>query len=205
MKTTTSHTITRRALVAGAAAGAVALASAARVGAALPAGGAAQKGPAGVPRPRPDRYRRGLRQRRLCLQFQEHRRAARLQQPDRAIVLGKPERVKYGPAEIELRRHLQDPAAERAGAGIHPRRQLARRPRRAVRHLCRAVRRAGANFVVVDFANVRETDGDIFPAGRSVPSRGGLDLAQRQELRRRSRALYLISRSSGSQVASCRP
>ena len=145
------------------------------------------KGSGGVPGPRPDRYRRGLRQRRLCLQLQDHRRAARLQQPDRAVRARQARARQIRAGRDRARRHLQGQAAERAGADFHPRRKLARRPRRAVHHLCRAVREGGREFRGGRFHQCARDRRRHLPDGRPVPARGRLDLPQRQELRRQSR------------------
>jgi arylformamidase len=118
-------------------------------------------------------------------------------------VLGKPERVAYGPAEIEK---LDIYETKRPNAPtlifIHG---GGWRNGRSSQFTCYAEPyvKAGANFVVVDFTNVRETNGDIFPmvdqcrravawVYRNAASFGG-----------DPNALYTISRSSGSHLNGC--
>ena len=118
-----------------------------RLGAALPAGGAAHQGAGGVPRSRSARHRRGLRQRRLCLQLEDHRRAAGLQQPHRALgASASPSASNTAPAEIERVDIYKTKRPNAPVHDLHPWRQLARRPRRAVHRLCRAVREGGREF-----------------------------------------------------------
>ena len=78
-------------------------------------------------------------------------------------VLGKPERVKYGPAEIE---RVDVYKTKRPNAPvlvfIHGGSWRGGRAEQFAIYAEPFVK-AGANFVVVDFTNVRETDGDIFP------------------------------------------
>ena len=63
--------------------------------------------------------------------------------------------------------------------------------------------RAGANFVVLDFTSVRETDGDIFRWSTSAGARWRGLYRNAKNFGGNPDALYLISRSSGSHLASC--
>ena len=118
-------------------------------------------------------------------------------------VIGKPERVAYGPAEIEK---VDIYKTKRANAPvmvfIHG---GAWRGGRSANFALYAevFVKAGANFVVVDFNNVIETKGDLFPmvdqcrravawVHRNAASFGG-----------NPEAMYLCARSSGSHLAGC--
>ena len=174
------RTITRRAVVAGAAAGGLALAADPASAQRCPPAAPRTKGPAGVSRPRPDRYRRGLRQRRLRLQFEDHRRAPRLQQPHRAgACSAKPERVKYGPAEIE---RLDFYKAKQPNAPvlvfIHGGSWRGGRAEQFATYAEPFVK-AGANFVGARFHQRARDRRRHLSDGRSVPARGGVDLPQR--------------------------
>jgi arylformamidase len=114
-------------------------------------------------------------------------------------ILPKPERVAYGPAEIEK---LDIYKTKRANAPIlvfiHGGSWQGGRSSQFTVYAEPYVK-AGANFVVLDFTNVRETNGDIFPmvdqcraiawVYRNAASFGG-----------DPNALYTISRSSGSHL-----
>jgi len=117
--------------------------------------------------------------------------------------IGKPERVAYGPADIEkvdiyrTRRPKAPIMVFIHGGGW-------RNGRSADFALFAEVFvKAGANFVAVDFSNVVETNGDLFPmvdqcrraiawTYRNAASFGG-----------DANAIYLCSRSSGSHLAGC--
>jgi arylformamidase len=118
-------------------------------------------------------------------------------------VIGKPMRVAYGPTEIEK---VDIYKCKRANAPImvfiHGGSWRGGRSAQFAVYAEPFVK-AGANFVAVDFTNVRETDGDLFPmvdqcrralawVYRNAASFGG-----------NPDALYLCSRSSGSHLASC--
>ncbi len=196
--------MTRRMLVAGAAAGSIALASAPASAQRCPPAAARTKGPAvfrdldqidieeGYDNDVYAFNSKTINERRVF----NNRIAQEL--------LAKPQRLKYGPAEIERARFLQGQATERAGAGIHPRRQLAGRARRAVHDLCRAVREGGREFRRGRFhqraRDRRRHLSDGRPgAGARWPGlyRNARDFGGNPD------ALYLISRSSGSHLASC--
>ncbi|MEA2902975.1 MAG: arylformamidase [Alphaproteobacteria bacterium] len=118
-------------------------------------------------------------------------------------ILAKPERVAYGPSEIEK---LDIYKTTRANAPvmvfIHGGSWRGGRSSQFTVYAEPFVK-AGANFVVLDFTNVRETDGDIFPlveqcrraiawVYRNAASFGG-----------NPNEIYTISRSSGSHLNSC--
>jgi arylformamidase len=129
------------------------------------------------------------------------RQAANNEQALAAI--GKPERVAYGPTEIEK---LDIYKTKRPNAPtlifIHGGAWLNGRAANFAVYAEPFIK-AGAHFVALDFANVRETGGDLFPmvdqcrravawVYRNAASFGG-----------KADALYLTSRSSGSHLAGC--
>jgi arylformamidase len=63
--------------------------------------------------------------------------------------------------------------------------------------------KTGANFVVVDFTNVRETNGDIFPMVDQCRRAVAWVYRNAASFGANPDDLYLISRSSGSHLASC--
>ena len=146
-ETTKSKKMTRRALVAGAAVGTVALAADKADAQRCPATPPARtKGPA------------------IWLDYDQHDMDESYDQSVFAFnqksvlassdannviasaTIGKSERFAYGDAPSRRRRCLTDQEAERAGADLHPWRKLAGRARRAVRGLCRAVRQGRCQF-----------------------------------------------------------
>ena len=119
------------------------------------------------------------------------------------LVVGKPMRVPYGPTEIE---HVDIYKTKRANAPvmifIHGGSWRSGRSADFAVYAEPFVK-AGANFVAIDFTNVRETNGDIFPmvdqcrravlwTYRNAASFGG-----------NADQIYLCSRSSGSHLAGC--
>ena len=116
-----------------------------------------------------------------------------------AKVLGKPERVAYGSAEIEK---VDIYKTKRPGAPtmifLHGGAWRGGRSAQGAYHAEPFVK-AGANFINVEFDNVPETNGDFTPDGRPVPARGGVGLWQRKKLWRRSQcalSLGLLVRQS---------
>jgi arylformamidase len=199
-----SGTISRRTLVAGAAAGTVALASA-------PA--SAQRCP-----PAPPERTKGpfvwmdLDQHELdeaydqsVYAFNEKTIGERRVYNNRIAlsVLGKPERVKYGPAELE---RVDIYKTKRPDAPvmifIHGGSWRGGRAEQFTVYAEPFVK-AGANFVVVDFTSVRETDGDIFPMADQCRRAVAWTYRNAKSFGGNADALYLISRSSGSHLASC--
>jgi arylformamidase len=119
-------------------------------------------------------------------------------------VLGKPERVKYGPSEIE---HLDFYKTKRPNAPVLVFIQGGswRGGARAAQFATYAEPfvKAGANFAIVDFADVRDTGGDIVPLVEQCRRAVAWVYRNAKSLGGNPDALYMISRSSGSHVASC--
>src|SRR6516165_8330099 len=118
-------------------------------------------------------------------------------------VIGKPMRVAYGAAEIEK---LDIYKCKRANAPImvfiHG---GSWRSGRSAQFAVYAVPfvKAGANFVAVDFTNVRETGGDLFPMVEQCRRAVAWVYGNAEGFGGNAGALYLCSRSSGSHLASC--
>jgi arylformamidase len=118
-------------------------------------------------------------------------------------LLGKPDRVAYGPTEIE---QLDVYKTKRPNAPvlvfIHGGSwRGGRSPQFTV--YAEPYVKAGAHFVVLDFTSVKETDGDIFPMIDQV--RRGIAWVYRNaaSFGGNPNAVYTISRSSGSHLNSC--
>jgi arylformamidase len=196
-------TITRRAVVASAAAGSLALASAPAL---------AQRCPPAVPRTKGPPVFRDLDQIDIdegydndVYAFNAKTIGERRVYNNRIAqsVLGKPERVKYGPTEIERvdiykTKQPNGPVMMFIHGGSW-------RGGRAEQFTVYAEPfvKAGANFVVVDFTNVRETDGDILPMADQCRRAVAWVYRNARSFGGNADALYLISRSSGSHLASC--
>ena len=118
-------------------------------------------------------------------------------------VLGKPERVKYGPAEIE-RVDIYKTKQPNAPVMIfiHGGSWRGGRAEQFAVYAEPFVK-AGANFVVVDFTNVGETGGDIAPMVDQCRRAVAWTFRNAKSFGGNADALYLISRSSGSHLASC--
>jgi arylformamidase len=194
--------ISRRAMLAGAAAGALALAS-------DPA--AAQRCPE-PPRTKGPLVWLDLDQRELDDAYDqsvyafnakniEERRAANNEQALSAI--GRPERVAYGPAEIEK---LDIYKTKRPNAPtlifIHGGGWLNGRSANFAVYAEPFIK-AGANFVAVDFDSVRDTDGDLFPLVEQCRRAVAWVYRNAASFGGNPDALYLCSRSSGSHLAGC--
>jgi arylformamidase len=63
--------------------------------------------------------------------------------------------------------------------------------------------RAGANFVVLDFVNIDDTGGSLFPIAEQVRRAIGWVFRNAEKFGGDRDRLYLISHSSGSQLAGC--
>ena len=203
MRTNKMHTISRRTLVAGAAAGTLALA-------ADPV--AAQRCPPAVARTKGPAIFRDLDQLDIDEGYDNDVYAFNSKTiNERRVfnnriaqsVLGKPERVKYGPAEIE---RVDIYKAKQPNAPvmifIHGGSWRGGRAEQFTVYAEPFVK-AGANFVVIDFTNVGETDGDIFPMADQVRRAVAWTYRNAKSFGANPDALYLISRSSGSHLASC--
>jgi arylformamidase len=118
-------------------------------------------------------------------------------------VIGKPERVKYGEAEIE---RVDIYKAKQPNAPvmvfIHGGSWRGGRAEQFTVYAEPFVK-AGAHFVVVDFTNVGETKGDIFPMVDQVRRAVAWTWRNAKSFGGNPDALYMISRSSGSNLASC--
>jgi arylformamidase len=199
-----SDKLSRRALIAGAAAGTVALA-------AEPA--SAQRCPA-VPPPRTkgplvwldmDQHELDESYDQSVYAFnQQHIAERRSERNEVALkVLGKPERVAYGPAEIE-KVDIYKSRRANAPVMIYVHGGAWRNGRSAQNaYLAEPFVKAGAHFINVEFNNVGEVDGDIGVmvdqcrravawVYRSAASFGG-----------DPNALYLSGNSSGGHLAGC--
>jgi arylformamidase len=118
-------------------------------------------------------------------------------------VLGKPERVKYGPAEIErvdIYKTKQPNAP--VMVFIHGGSWRGGRAEQFATYAEPFVK-AGANFAVVDFTNVRQTNGDIFPMVDQCRRAVAWIYRNAKNFNGDPERLYLISRSSGSHLTSC--
>ena len=142
----------------------------------------------GLARLRPARHGRAVRPERLRLQPAARARPQRCEQRDcdrddrQAGTL----RLRFG--SRRGRGCLEDQEAERSGADLSPRRGLAERPLGGLRALCRALHQCRCAFCLGRFHQCARDQGGSVPAGRSMPARGGVDLPQCGELRRRSGA-----------------
>jgi arylformamidase len=118
-------------------------------------------------------------------------------------ILDKPQRVAYGPSEVEK---LDIYKTGRANAPImvfiHGGSWRGGRSSQFTVYAEPFVK-AGANYVVLDFTSVRETDGDIFPMVEQV--RRGIAWVYRNaaSFGGDPNAIYTMSRSSGSHLNSC--
>jgi arylformamidase len=196
--------LTRRALVAGAAAGTVALAS-------EPA--AAQRCPAEPPpRVKGPPVWLDMDQQDIDEAYDNDVYAFNAKNIDARRVynnriakgiLGAPERVAYGPTEIEK---LDIYKAKRANAPvmvfIHGGSWRGGRSDQFTVYAEPYVK-AGAHFVVVDFTSVRETNGDIFPMVDQCRRAVAWVYRNAASFGANPEQLYLISRSSGSHLTSC--
>src|SRR5215213_5233756 len=118
-------------------------------------------------------------------------------------LLGKPQRVAYGPSEVE---QLDIYQTNRANAPtlifIHGGSWRGGRSSQFTVYAEPFVK-AGANFVVLDFTSVRETDGDIFPMVDQIRRAVAWVYRNAASFGGDPNALYTISRSSGSHLNSC--
>jgi arylformamidase len=118
-------------------------------------------------------------------------------------ILDKPTRVAYGTAEIEK---LDIYKTKRANAPvlvfIHGGSWRGGRAEQFAVYAEPYVK-AGANFVVLDFTSVRETKGDIFPMVDQCRRAVAWMYQNARSFGGNPEELYVISRSSGSHLASC--
>src|SRR5438552_12793705 len=113
-------------------------------------------------------------------------------------LLDKPTRIAYGPADIEK---LDIYKTKRPNAPtmifIHGGSWRSGRSSQFTLYAEPYVR-AGANFVVLDFTNVRETDGNLFPMVEQCRRAIGWVYRNAASFGGDANALYMCSRSSGS-------
>jgi arylformamidase len=196
--------LTRRTLVAGAAAGTLALAN-------EPA--AAQRCPAVPPaRARGAPVWLDLDQQDLDDAYEQsvyafnQRSISERQAANNQIALariGKPERVAYGPGEIEKvdiykTRKPNAPIMVFIHGGSWRSGRSADFAVYAEMYV-----KAGANFVAVDFNNVHETNGDLFPMVDQCRRAVAFVYRNAANFGGNADAMYLCSRSSGSHLAGC--
>src|SRR5437016_10597070 len=117
--------------------------------------------------------------------------------------IGAPERVAYGPIEIEkldIYRSAQTHAP--INIFVHG---GAWRANRAADYACLAEPfvRAGAHFVILDFTNVDETAGSLFPMVEQVRRAVGWVYKNAGAFGGDASRLYLTSHSSGSHIGGC--
>ena len=118
-------------------------------------------------------------------------------------VLGKPQRVAYGPTEIE---HLDIYRTKRPNAPlnifIHG---GAWRANRAADYafLAEPFVNAGAHLVVLDFTNVDDAGGSLFPIIEQVRRAVGWVYKNAEKFGGDPNRLYLTSHSSGSHIGGC--
>ena len=195
--------ITRRALVAGAAGGALALAT---------DSASAQRCPEPSPRAKGPLVFLDMDQQDIDDAYDndvyafnaKHLGDRRVYNNEIALkVIGKPTRLAYGPSEIEK---VDIYKTKRPNAPvmvfIHGGSWRGGRASQFTVYAEPFVK-AGANFAVVDFTNVRETDGDIFPMVEQVRRAVAWIYRNAASFGANPEELYLISRSSGSHLASC--
>ncbi len=123
---------------------------------------------------------------------------------DRArAVLGAPERVAYGPTEIE-KLDIYRSRRTKAPLNIFVHGGAWRANRAAdYAFLAEPFVNAGAHFVILDFTNVDEADGSLFPMVEQVRRAVGWVHKNAQALGGDPDRLYLSSHSSGSHLAGC--
>ncbi len=118
-------------------------------------------------------------------------------------VIGRPERVAYGPADIE-RVDIYRTRRPNAPVMVFIHGGGWRNGRSADFALFAEVFvKAGANFVAVDFTNVRETKGDLFPLVDQCRRATAWTYRNASTFGGDANAIYLCSRSSGSHLAGC--
>jgi arylformamidase len=118
-------------------------------------------------------------------------------------VIGKPERVAYGPADIE-KIDIYRTRRPNAPTMIFIHGGAWRGGRSANFALYAEVFvKAGANFIAVDFNNVIETGGDLFPMVDQCRHAVAWAYRNAASFGANANETYLCSRSSGSHLASC--
>ncbi len=162
-----------------------------------------REGPAGLARPRSGGSRRRLDQAVYAFNAQNiaERLAAR---SEKALsVIGKPERVAYGPTDIE-KVDIYKTKRPDAPTMIFIHGGAWRGGRSADFAVYAEVFvKAGSNFVAVDFNNVLETQGDLFPMVDQCRRAVAWVYRNAASFGADPHQTYLCSRSSGSHLAGC--
>ncbi len=118
-------------------------------------------------------------------------------------IIGKPERIAYGPTDIEK---IDIYRTKRPNAPtmifIHGGAWRSGRSRDFTLY-AKVFVKAGANFVAVDFNNVIETNGDLFPMVDQCRRAVAFVYLNAASFGADSREIYLCARSSGSHLAGC--
>ncbi|MFL5089530.1 MAG: alpha/beta hydrolase [Xanthobacteraceae bacterium] len=118
-------------------------------------------------------------------------------------ILGAPERVSYGPSEIE-KLDIFRTARPNAPINIFIHGGAWRRNKAAdYAVLAELFVRAGAHSVVLDFINVEEAEGSLFPVAEQVRRAIGWVYRNGSRFGGDPNRLYLSAHSSGSQLGGC--
>ncbi|MFL6935286.1 MAG: alpha/beta hydrolase [Xanthobacteraceae bacterium] len=118
-------------------------------------------------------------------------------------ILGAPERVSYGPSEIE-KLDIFRTARPNAPINIFIHGGAWRRNKAAdYAVLAELFVRAGAHSVIVDFINVEEAEGSLFPMAEQVRRAIGWVYRNASRFGGDPNRLYLSAHSSGSQLGGC--
>ena len=118
-------------------------------------------------------------------------------------ILGAPERVSYGPSEIE-KLDIFRTARPNAPINIFIHGGAWRRNKAAdYAVLAELFVRAGAHSVIVDFINVEEAEGSLFPMAEQVRRAIGWVYRNGSRFGGDPNRLYLSAHSSGSQLGGC--
>ncbi|MFL5096514.1 MAG: alpha/beta hydrolase [Xanthobacteraceae bacterium] len=118
-------------------------------------------------------------------------------------ILGAPERVSYGPSEIE-KLDIFRTARPNAPINIFIHGGAWRRNKAAdYAVLAELFVRAGAHLVILDFINVEEAEGSLFPMAEQVRRAIGWVYRNGSRFGGDPNRLYLSAHSSGSQLGGC--
>jgi arylformamidase len=120
-------------------------------------------------------------------------------------IIGPPQRVAYGPSEIEkldIYRSLRNPQNAPINIFIHG---GAWRRNKAADYAVQAEMfiRAGAHYIILDFINVGEAGGSLFPMIEQVKRAIGWVYGKAASFGGDANRIYLSSHSSGSQIGGC--
>ena len=130
--------------------------------------------------------------------------ARRIAASERArAILGPPQRVAYGPSEYEGLDIFRAAASERADQRVRPWRRLA--PQQGGRLCLQAepLVHAGAHAVIIDFINVEQAGGDLFPMYEQVRRALAWTWRNAESFGGDRERFYISAHSSGSHLAAC--